>query len=372
MNDRALKLSKAVSIANQKGFGGLIIYSDGVCALARPSYLYYFSGLKALGPNNAMIVSKSGNAALLVEPQWDAARASRKSWVSDVRGSSDFVKDLIGIMHEFKITDSVSVMGSAQMMEDLYVSIEEEAKVEPADDIIEEIAREKTDREMDAVRKAAEIADVGAKAFLGNMRVGIRQYELAAEIGFAMHSAGAEDNFILISSGRHSYEMHAPVNKRLAEGDTVIAEITPSYEGQFIQLCLTAALGKPSPILVENYNMLVRALEESLRHIRSGAPASLISTSMNKVISDAGYAKYCKPPYMRARGHGLSPGSTAPAFTISDDTKGNLEKQQVVVVHPNQYLPETGYLACGETVLVTDAGMEHLSRTEIKLYIVEA
>jgi hypothetical protein len=39
-----------------------------------------------------------------------------------------------------------------------------------------------------------------------------------------------------------------------------------------------------------------------------------------------------------------------------------------VAVHPNQYLPETGYLACGETVLVTDGGIERLAKTESKLY----
>ena len=43
-----------------------------------------------------------------------------------------------------------------------------------------------------------------------------------------------------------------------------------------------------------------------------------------------------------------------------------LERHQVVAVHPNQYIPETGYLACGETVLVTDAGVERLAKTETK------
>ena len=115
--------------------------------------------------------------------------------------------------------------------------------------------------------------------------------------------------------------------------------------------------------------MLVHALEESLKYIRSDVPASVISKAMNEVISEAGYAKYCYPPYMRARGHGLGAGSIAPGHVIDDDTKVNLERHQVVVVHPNQYLPETGYLACGETVLVTDTGMERLAETETKLYI---
>lgn len=366
-----MKLGKAIQLLSQRGLDGIIIYSNGMRHVLRPSYLHYFSELKPLGPNSAMVISKSGNVTLLVEPPWDLIRASKKSWVNDIRGSSDFVKDLTSIMHEFRIAGSVGIAGSREMTEDIYTSIEKQANIELADDIIEEIAREKTKREMDIVRKTARIADIGFKAFLEHARVGIREYELLAEIEFAMRLAGADDNFILLSSGKHNYAMHAPLDRRLTEGDIVIGEITPICEGQVIQLCRTIVLGKPSPILIGKYQMLVDSLEESLRHIKAGAPASLISMAINRVISEAGYAQYCYPPYMRARGHGFGVGSIAPGPVIDDNIKVNLERQQVVVVHPNQYLPETGYLACGETVLVTDTGMERLSETETKLHIKE-
>jgi Xaa-Pro aminopeptidase len=86
------------------------------------------------------------------------------------------------------------------------------------------------------------------------------------------------------------------------------------------------------------------------------------------VIGEAGYGKYCAPPYMRSRGHGFAVGSIAPGGEIDEKMKVNLEKYQVIAVHPNQYIPETGYLACGETILVTDTGAELLSGTETKLF----
>jgi methionine aminopeptidase len=162
-----------------------------------------------------------------------------------------------------------------------------------------------------------------------------------------------------------------PSQRRLREGDIVIGEITPVYEGQFIQICRTVVLGKANPVLIEKYEMLIHALEESFEQIRPGAPASMISIAMNRVISNAGYAKYCSPPYMRSRGHGFGVGSIAPGPEIDEKMKVNLEKHQVVAVHPNQYLPETGYLACGETVMVTETGMERLAKTETRLYIKE-
>ena len=34
----------------------------------------------------------------------------------------------------------------------------------------------------------------------------------------------------------------------------------------------------------------------------------------------------------------------------------------VFVMHPNQYIPETGYLMCGEPVVITADGAKALSR----------
>ena len=369
--DGLTKLNKVVELINQKGLDGLIIYSRGTFYILQPVYLYYFSGFRPLGPNSATIISKSGDIALLVEPQWDSSRASIKTWIRDVRGTSNFLSDLLGIIKDFNIKRSVGLIGSNDMTWNLFNSIRNETQVILVDGIIEEIAKEKTESELSIIRKTARIADVGFKAFLEYARTGIREYELLAEMEFAMRSAGADDIFNLVSSGMHNYAMHAPNDRRLAPGDIVIGEITPACEGQFIQLCRTVFLGKPSSILIEKYDVLVRALEESLKQVKSGNPAALISKTMNGVISKAGYAKYCYPPYMRARGHGFGVGSVAPGPVIDDDTKAVLERHQVVIVHPNQYIPETGYLACGETVLVTDAGTERLSQTETKLYYKE-
>jgi Xaa-Pro aminopeptidase len=63
---------------------------------------------------------------------------------------------------------------------------------------------------------------------------------------------------------------------------------------------------------------------------------------------------------MRVRGHGLGITSDAPG-DITADNEARLEDGMVFVMHPNQYLPETGYLMCGEPVVVTPAGARALS-----------
>ena len=67
----------------------------------------------------------------------------------------------------------------------------------------------------------------------------------------------------------------------------------------------------------------------------------------------------------------LSLNPDIPLYIMDRITEVLLEKGQVLVPHPNQYFPETGYLACGDSVLVTDIGMERLSETETRLYVKE-
>jgi Xaa-Pro aminopeptidase len=95
--------------------------------------------------------------------------------------------------------------------------------------------------------------------------------------------------------------------------------------------------------------------------IRPGVAVSEVSNAIDWVLQSAGYEEYCRPPHMRRRGHGLGSGSVAPG-DIESDNHTILEEDMFFVVHPNQYIPEVGYLLCGETVRVTATGFEVLGK----------
>jgi Xaa-Pro aminopeptidase len=90
---------------------------------------------------------------------------------------------------------------------------------------------------------------------------------------------------------------------------------------------------------------------------------------MDDVFRAAGYGEYCRPPYMRVRGHGLGALSDLPG-DISVDNKTVLEADMIFIIHPNQYIPETGYLMCGEPVRIGDASAEPLTRRRSMLDVV--
>jgi Xaa-Pro dipeptidase len=101
---------------------------------------------------------------------------------------------------------------------------------------------------------------------------------------------------------------------------------------------------------------------------RTGAPASDIAAAINGVFIEYGYEEYCRPPFMRVRGHGLGCGSSAPG-SLEDGNKTTLEENMTFIIHPNQYLPETGYLTLGDTVVMGKTKAESLMNSSWNIYI---
>jgi Xaa-Pro aminopeptidase len=91
-----------------------------------------------------------------------------------------------------------------------------------------------------------------------------------------------------------------------------------------------------------------------------------VCRAINAVLEAEGYSEYCRPPHIRRRGHGLGFGAIGPG-DVALDNATVLETDMLFMIHPNQYLPETGYLLCGEPVVVTSEGACALTQKQAML-----
>jgi len=143
MADGKAKLTKALELMERRGLDCLVIYSRGTSFVLKPFPFYYFTEFRPMGRNSAAIVSASGEALVLLEGQSDAARAGRQSWVQDIRRTFDFPKDLRECLRQFAKKGIVGIAGSDEMTYQLYEGIRKDWTIAVADDVIEEMAREK-------------------------------------------------------------------------------------------------------------------------------------------------------------------------------------------------------------------------------------
>jgi Xaa-Pro aminopeptidase len=218
----------------------------------------------------------------------------------------------------------------------------------------------KTDRELDAARRATAIAQEGYAYLLDIVRPGMRECDLAIDVNLFMRARGANDSFLMLNCGPKQDAVMPSSERRIAVGDLLLCELSPSVEGQFTQICRTVAIGPAAPIVQEKYPLLVAAMLEGVTRVKPGARVGDVCAAIDDHLSDAGYAQYSRPPFIRRRGHGLGGGSTAPG-DVSVDNDARLAPGMLFMVHPNQFLPETGYMMCGEPVVCTENGYEILT-----------
>src|SRR3990172_12644320 len=105
---------------------------------------------------------------------------------------------------------------------------------------------------------------------LETARPGMREDELASEVRWYGKSLGAEDNFFMMTSGRHSMAVQTSSGRRFEAGDLVLGELTPSYEGQMAQICRTLSIGPASDGVKEKYALLVEAMKQGLAKAKPG------------------------------------------------------------------------------------------------------
>jgi Xaa-Pro aminopeptidase len=324
----------------------------------------YLSDFIGVGPETILVLPLEDAPVLYLAPVWDLPRAKEESWVSDVRPFKELWNRLPGL------AGKAGLIGREGMHVDLHDEISKALKQTPvnAKDIIENMARCKSAFELERLKRAATIADAGVQALHEDGRVGLKEFELAAIVEYRMRYLGAEDNFGMVVANNHNQALHPPTDRVVQPGDIVIGEITPCVGGLFVQICRTMVLGEPPPVVHEKYAILKKAMGLGLDAAKIGSPASDVAAAINGTLCDAGYEKYCRPPFMRVRGHGLGCGSSAPG-NLEDGNQTKLEEGMTFIIHPNQYIPETGNLTLGDTVVMTPSGAEPMTRSSWDIYV---
>jgi Xaa-Pro aminopeptidase len=352
------------------GIGLLIACSNGLHMPDRPDPVVHLSGYRSIG-ESFVFLQRDGGAKLIVSPAADAERVA--SW----KGPHSYIAtDDLATALTRELTASESLAGRVaiagidalpHLLAEHLLAICDGA-VLSFDDALYSASGRKMGAEITRARRAAAIAEQGLERLHELARPGMRECDLAVELNCYMKSLGADDNFLMLCASPHNPAVMQSSNRKIELGDILITELTPSYEGQFVQICRTVAIGPARAELEEKYDLVVRAMWAGIEAIRPGILMSQVSAAIDQIFAAAGYAEYCRPPHMRRRGHGLGCGSVAPG-DVAATNDSILEEDMIFVVHPNQYLPETGYLMCGEPVRVTAKGVETLSKKTAALGI---
>ncbi len=367
--DPADRIADVRRLLAAEGCDTLVAASSAAHSIGRPDPVFHLTGYRPVGPSLAVLGASA--MTLIAAPAWDAERAAERSRADRLVTADDSVAALADAL---KATPAgrIATVGVGALPHALAARVGSALGTAKAiDPAFHKATARKTDAEIAHAREATRIAEKGYEKLLEIGHGGMRECDLAVELRLYMESTGADDNFLMFNASPHNRAVQPSSTRKLQAGDVILAEITPSHQGQFTQICRTVSVGRPSNALADKYALVVRAMKEGIDAVRPGVPIGDACAAIDRVLTAEGYGDYCKPPHIRRRGHGLGFGSMMPG-DVATDNPVTLEENMFFVVHPNQYIPETGYLLCGEPVRVVPGGREVLSARMAELGTIPA
>src|SRR5215471_3861491 len=225
----------------------LVALHDGGHFIEKPNPVTVLTGFNALGASAALL-RPDGACELIVTPAWDAQRVAEPCPRLRVVGTDDLVAALNSSLgSDVRAGAAIGTAGLSALPCGLASPISAAlAGARAAERVVFDAARAKTIEEIALASEAARIAELGYAHLLDIARPGMSEDELALALKLHMKRLGAEDNFLLLCAGPHNRAVQPSTGRKLARGDIILAEITPSVRGQLTQICRTVTVGAPS------------------------------------------------------------------------------------------------------------------------------
>jgi Xaa-Pro dipeptidase len=124
------------------------------------------------------------------------------------------------------------------------------ARVVDATNILRNVRRIKSYRELEYMREAGRFADIGMAAARDALKVGATELDVHAEMTYAMIKAGGEPAAIQlpVTSGRKTAAPHAAAShKKIQAGENVVVDICGVSRCYHVNLARTFSMGEPPP-----------------------------------------------------------------------------------------------------------------------------
>jgi len=234
------------------------------------------------------------------------------------------------------------------------------AECVPAADALSDLRICKTAQEVDAMRQAVRIAERALDAALAQVRPGMTERDLAAELTVQLLRHGSDPTLPfrpIISGGPNSANPHAtPTDRPLQAGDLLLIDWGASVHGYVSDLTRVFALGEVDPELVKISEIVYAANQAGREAARPGLPAGEIDRAARQVIVTKGYGRF----FTHRTGHGLGLEGHEPPFLFPENTR-RLKAGMAFTVEPGIYLPGKGGVRIEDDVVVTPDGAETLS-----------
>ncbi len=217
----------------------------------------------------------------------------------------------------------------------------------------------KDETERGLMRRAGELTSEGMRVAYESIKAGVKEYEVAAEIEYAMRrkgSCGTAFETIVASGARSAFPHGGCTDREIRGGDLVVVDVGAAYQFYHSDMTRTLVAGKPSEKQKRLYEIVKLAQEKAFQEIKPRAKAKNVDAIARNVIEEAGYGEY----FVHSLGHGIGLETHEPP-SLGPISKDKLVTGNIVTNEPGIYLVGFGGIRIEDSVLVQKHGAEKLT-----------
>ena len=360
-DERKKRLMAAMADA---GLDMLLVYGNAW----QGDYLRYTTDYSIVEGQALALVRADGHVTLYLDSPIEVDRAEIECPGIEIVHAPNLIAEVDGALDRFRNQR----IGAApwRLVPRRLAARAKDLKLDDHTAFLDRLLMRKLTSEIDAMRRAAKLADDGYVVFRQAARVGRADYELIAEIEAFFRANGVDHNFQIIGVGGQEVRgMAPPTGKRIKRGDMVTTELTPCVEGYYAQICRTLVVGEPNAEQKKAHALWRESMEAGIAVVRDGVTAADIARAENDVFRAHGLGEYTTSEYTRVRGHGLGLFVDTKPHILEDVTT-RIDEGMTLIVHPNTYHPVVGYMVLGDSLIVTKDGCEVVTATPRDLFSV--
>lgn len=243
-----------------------------------------------------------------------------------------------------------------------YLALEKEGvglELVPVSGVVEEFRSHKTEKEIAYLRAACDIASRCYERIMKDIRVGITEKELAANLSRYMVLEGSDTmpyGNILISGARTSLLHGIPSEKAVEYGDLVLMDYGCQFHGYMSDMTRTLVVGKATSEQKLVYDIEYRMNEDAEAALKVGATSAEVFEASTKAVKGTKYEPYI----YTGIGHGVGLYVHEQPF-IGPRHKYTIAENTVLTIEPGIYIPGWGGIRIEDQLLVTENGTENLT-----------
>lgn len=224
---------------------------------------------------------------------------------------------------------------------------------------VEGLRAVKEPAEVERMAKAGRLTAEVFECLLPQVRPGVREVELAAEIEYRLRRNGADGvafETIVASGFRGAYPHARASNKQLKAGELVIFDLGAILSGYAADMTRTIFLGKPPARIAALYQAVLKAQESGINALEAGKTAGSVDRAVRKTLATHKLDGF----FTHSTGHGVGLEiHESPKLARSE--KARLLAGHVVTVEPGIYIEGLGGIRIEDTLAIGSDGVRNLT-----------